>query len=167
MTAAKSRQIPAMTGTELHVWIPFAGEWLTANRSSRYRHGASDWRHATMLACRAAKLPLGITPVSLHLVFRYVGRRPPVRDRMNLYPTVKAIVDGLTPLRHSTRAGKPHTRGGYGLIPDDSDRHVAEIKWSLGPTSTGQPGVDLCVTHTPPALSLTATAQPTTKGPAK
>src|SRR5258705_1996941 len=85
------------------ITIPFAGKWLTANRSSTYRYAATDWRNSAMVACAAAKLPKGITPVKLHLVCWYETSRAPVRDRLNLSPTIKAIVDGLTPTVTSHR----------------------------------------------------------------
>lgn len=131
--------------------IPFAGQWLTANRASRYRYGARDWRHSTMVACQKARLPKGITPVRLHAICWYASPRAPVRDNQNLAPTLKAIVDGLTPTVISTRAGKPHTRGGYGLIPDDSDRHVLSTTWEIVPGT--RPRVDLFVTEVADGVS--------------
>lgn len=134
--------------TAYRVEVPFAGEWLTSNRTGRYRHGATPWRNSTMLACRAAKLPTGLTPVTIRVTAYYVGRSP-VRENQNLYPTIKAIVDGLTPLKVSHRLGKPHTRGGYGLIPDDSDTHVRDLWWRLERSATGRPYVVLSVLHVP------------------
>lgn len=131
-----------------HSWlvrIPYAGQWLTANKPASYRYGAKEWRDSANVACRAAKLPRGITPVTLHLVCWYETKRAPVRDKTNLFPTVKAIVDGLTPTVVSSRQGRPHTRGGYGLIPDDSDRHVYDTTWILMPGA--RPGVDLYITE--------------------
>lgn len=123
--------------------IPFAGEWLTANRGSRYRHGSNEWRALANIACAHARLPRGITPVRLHLVCWYHTARAPVRDRLNLAPTIKAIVDGLTPKVVSSRNGRPHTRGGYGLLPDDSDRHVLETTWTV--VLGTRPRVDLFI----------------------
>jgi hypothetical protein len=133
------------------VEVPFAGEWLTSNKAGRYRHGSTPWRHTAHMACRAAKLPTGLTPVILHLVAYYVGRAP-VRDNANLYPTIKAIVDGLTPLKVSSRHGQRHTRGGYGLIPDDSDKHIRDLSWRLERSTTERPYVVLTVLHVPPTV---------------
>lgn len=124
--------------------IPYTGRWLTANRTSSYRYGRNDWRNNTLIACKAARLPTDLHRIRLHVVAHWTGRNPPVRDRDNLRPTVKAIVDGLTPLRISTRAGKPHTRGGYGLIPDDSDKHIVATTIDLA-RSTSQPYVALTI----------------------
>jgi len=132
--------------TVYRVKVPYAGEWLTSNKTSRYQHGSKGWRDATAVACRAAKLPQGLTPVTIHALAYYTGRAP-VRDLANLYPTIKACVDGCTPLRISTRNGKRHTRGGYGLIPDDSDRHVIGLPtWELRRSDT-QPYLLLEITH--------------------
>lgn len=128
--------------TEPRRWtirIPHTGQWLTSNRTSSYRYGARDWRNNTNVACRAAKLPTDLHRVSIHAVAIWTGRNPPVRDRNNLRPTLKAIVDGLTPMRVSYRKGIPHTRGGYGLIPDDSDQYVVTEIIDLAPAQPGQP----------------------------
>lgn len=79
------------------VEIPFAGKWLTANRSSAYRYAARTWRNTVHQACIAAKLPKGITPVRLHFVCWYETRVAPVRDRLNLSPTIKACVSTACP----------------------------------------------------------------------
>lgn len=120
--------------------IPFAGEWLTSNpRSTGNRYGRSraikDWRNATSAVCHAEKLPTGLQRVRLDFEVHFTGRAP-ARDRLNLAPTIKAAVDGLTPLKVVTRKdGVRYTMGGYGLIPDDSDRHVASTDWIQVPAS--------------------------------
>lgn len=133
-----------------HVRVPFAGAWLTSNPSStgdRYRRSRTikDWRETVELVCYAEGLPKGITPVAIHADVYYAGRKP-VRDKLNLAPTIKAVVDGLTPPRSWTRDGKTYRTPGYGFLPDDSDRHVVENPtWDLLPTSTGQPYVYLTI----------------------
>lgn len=115
----------------LEVYAP--DEWLTAN-IERHRQARSRkvraWREATVAACHNARLPLGITPVNITAVVLHAGRAP-VRDRLNLAPTLKAIVDGLTPARTFKRDGKTYTTAGYGFLPDDSDRHVTGPTWEL------------------------------------
>jgi hypothetical protein len=131
------------------VYVPAAQAWLTANiERFRYRRAelVRDWREATWLACREMKLPTGITPVTIHAVCRYVGRRP-VRDNMNLAPTLKAVVDGLTPPRTTVRKGKTFRTVGYGLIPDDSDSHVRRITWELKPADARGARIELTITH--------------------
>lgn len=133
------------SGYSWRVRIPYAGQWLTSNKPASYRYGAKEWRHSTMVACHNAKLPKGVTPVKLHLICWYETSRAPVRDRLNLAPTIKAIVDGLSPTVISTRNGRRHTRGGYGLLPDDSDRHVHDTTWAIVPGL--RPFVDLYITE--------------------
>lgn len=40
--------------------------------------------------------------------------------------------------------GRRHTRGGYGFLPDDSDKHVLDTSWEVLPGV--KPGVDLYIT---------------------
>ena len=134
--------------------VPFNAAWLTANpRSTTDRYGRAEliraWREAVVWACMMARLPKGISPVRLHVVMHYIGRRP-VRDIDNLAPTVKAIVDGLTPSREFKRDGRLYHTAGYGLIPDDSDRHVLGTTKELLPTMSARPWVDLTITEVVP-----------------
>ena len=135
--------------TMYRVRVPFAGRWLTANNQRfRYKQAAyvKAWREAVVQVCRAAKLPQGITPVRITVLCYYVGRRP-VRDLENLSPTVKAIVDGLTPARSFVRKGITYPVPGYGLLPDDSDRHVLSTTKELRQAEGRQPYVLLEVEH--------------------
>lgn len=138
----------------LEIFAPDA--WLTAN-IERHRQARSRkvraWREATVAACTVAGLPKGITPVTITAVVLHAGRAP-VRDRLNLAPTLKAIVDGLTPPKTFRRDGKTYTTAGYGLLPDDSDRHVVDTTWRLERThpqiTRGAIGrVDLTITEVP------------------
>lgn len=132
--------------------IPFAGEWLTSNPSSTgNRYGRSRaikaWRETTALICRAHRLPTGITPVTIQADIYYVRRRP-VRDKLNLAPTIKAIVDGLTPPKVWTRGGRQYRTLGHGFLPDDSDKHVLATTWDLHPAQ-GLPCVELTIREAP------------------
>lgn len=112
--------------------------WLTANlpKSWRARSAlASAWRRATYQTARAAKLPTGLTRVRIEPTARFIAGRAPVRDIPNLAPTIKAAIDGLGPADWGkTAGGTPWIAPGYGLVPDDDDRHV-----ELGQTVVGQP----------------------------
>lgn len=148
---------------QLRVFLPERDGWLTANRSLHHMARSArvaDWREATVTACHRAGLPRGITPVTITAVIAYRGRRP-VRDTANLAPTMKAVIDGLTPAR-TVKVGKGiNTRvrayRGYGFLPDDSDRHLLTTPiWvlrevteadRLGPLADGF--VDLTITHHP------------------
>ena len=127
-----------------------ACEWLTSNTRLRPIQVAAEvrlWRQAVFVACQRDKMPTGITPVRIVAVAHYVGRAP-VRDRLNLAPTMKAIVDGLGPARTITRGRALIRTVGYGFLPDDSDEHVLDTKWTLERTDR-QPRVELVLTHEP------------------
>jgi len=121
--------------------IPAPCEWLTANRD-RGRFGVvrprKMWRQASYTAALAAKLPKGLDRVIFEVEARFAGP-PPVRDRDNLRPTVKAVIDGLGPARLITRNGRRYYSPGYGLIRDDSDRHVADTPLTIGPPMPARP----------------------------
>lgn len=152
---------PTTTVWTVQVWMPAGGKWLTDNPSAsgighRYARAAlvRDWRDATCGACHRGKLPRNITPVRIHAVVIYIGRRP-VRDRMNLSALIKAVVDGLTPARTVMRKTGPVHSGGYGFLPDDSDKHVLATTWDLRPATPGElkaawGRVDLTLTHESP-----------------
>lgn len=106
---------------ELVVFAPVGG-WLTANRPSSpwvIRRLRAEWRRAAFDAAAAAHLPVGLARVQIHAVARFWGRAP-VRDRDNLRPTLKAVIDGLGPPQLSSRTSAP----GWGLIPNDDDAHL-------------------------------------------
>lgn len=138
-----------MTGRTWTITIP-ATVWLTANIERNWHQRAQivrQWRDATVWACKAGKLPTGITPVRLSALVFYVGRAP-VRDRLNLAPTLKACVDALCPPKTFKRKGVTYVSPGYGLLPDDSDRHVLSTTWELTPGV--QARVELTITAVRP-----------------
>lgn len=126
-----------MTETLPREWtlrIPLPCPWLTLNiERDKYRRAGlvKKWRKAVVTVAEMLELPHGITPVRIFVRFHYTSRQAPVRDRHNLSPTIKALVDGLGPSRTFTVKGKTYTTDGYGLIPDDSDRHVLDTKWEV------------------------------------
>lgn len=88
------------------VEIPKADEWINANQRLHWAPKAKRtkaWRQAAVIVARSAGLPkhLGRVHVTAE-VWKSSNRR---YDPHNLYPTVKAIIDGLVD---------------YGLIVDDS-----------------------------------------------
>lgn len=131
-----------MSGREWTVTIVAPCTWLTANDR---RHWAAQgklvkqWRLASCLAARWAHLPTGLERVRIDAVAHFRGRAP-VRDRDNLRPTLKAVVDGLGPARESKKGSTP----GYGLVADDDDRHIdgpyLEIGAKLAPMPFGSLG---------------------------
>lgn len=115
--------------TESRVWkltISAPCPWLTAN-DTRPRFAQSElikrWRVAGFTAARFARLPTGLAKVRIDVVARFRGRAP-VRDRDNLRPTLKAVIDGLGPPRQFKRKNVMHVAVGHGLMPDDDDKHL-------------------------------------------
>ena len=114
-------------------------EWILANRNSAHNRFTRSkltrqWRKAVVDCCREGDLPHGDTRLDLikvAAVARFAGRAP-VRDSENLRPTLKACVDGLTPSRLYRREGSETRVPGWGLIPDDNDRHLAAADIRLG-----------------------------------
>jgi hypothetical protein len=115
-------------------------EWITSNKINgswdRYKTArlTKAWRSASRSACANGALPHGLRRldmIRIVAVARFRGRAP-VRDRNNLEPTLKAVVDGLTPERTIHRKGRTIDVPGWGLIPDDSDKHVESARISIG-----------------------------------
>jgi hypothetical protein len=70
---------------------------------------------------------------------------PRVRDEDNLWPTLKAVVDALTPQRAVPIAAKNGKRGrvavhvGAGIIPDDTSQYVARRSPHIEPPDPADP----------------------------
>jgi len=133
MTQPLFHIVPAAptAGREWTFVIPAPCEWITANKITgtynRYVRAklTRPWRKASCDAAEREDLPTGLDCVRIDAIARYHTSHPPVRDRDNLRPTLKAVIDGLGPAKTSVRKGKTHRYPGYGLIPDDNDRHLA------------------------------------------
>ena len=99
--------------------LPYTSPPLHANQ--RWRHWAQEAavkrsvRRDAHLLARSGKLPRGCQFATITLHWAPTLRRE--RDAHNLYPLVKALIDGLT------RGTKKSP--GYGLTPDDSTRYVS------------------------------------------
>jgi hypothetical protein len=109
-------------------------EWLTANIDrDKYKRASlvKRIRAAVVKACEIEGLPKAVGPVTIHGIIHYTSKASPVRDRLNLAPTIKALVDGMTPAKTYTRDGKTHHVPGYGFLADDSDKHVLDTTWEL------------------------------------
>jgi crossover junction endodeoxyribonuclease RusA len=89
--------------------IPAPALWLSANdrrRSIAQASKVTAWRDAGHQYARAVGLPRGLEHVHITATVRHTASR---YDAGNLYPTAKAVVDGLVD---------------YGLVPDDDNKHV-------------------------------------------
>ena len=119
------------------VTIPAPCRWMTSNRGNSrsvggrlaIAHLTRQWRFGAYSAAGLAQLPTGLTYVRMDFEARFRGPAP-VRDRMNLYPTIKAAIDGFGPGRVTART--PYAVG-WGLIPDDDDKHLQMGDLRIGP----------------------------------
>jgi crossover junction endodeoxyribonuclease RusA len=87
---------------------------------------------------RKAGLPKGVAYAVITLHYRPRDNRR--RDSVNLAPTYKAVVDGLTPQKVvKTKTGfKVHA--GYGFVNDDSTREVSTPEPVIHQSERGMPG---------------------------
>lgn len=90
--------------------IPAPAKWLNSNDRLHWSPRAKltrSWRQAAHVYARQARLPKGLGRVRIDAqVHKTTGNS---FDAMNLYPTLKAVVDGLVD---------------YGLVVDDNNDHV-------------------------------------------
>ncbi|MGY4098067.1 hypothetical protein ACW2Q0_00645 [Nocardia sp. R16R-3T] len=106
-------------------------------RMAKSRKIAQIRRDVVTLA-RKARLPKGIAYAVITLHYRPRDNRP--RDSVNLAPTLKAVVDGLTPQKAVTTKRGFNVHPGYGFVPDDSTRHVSTPESVIHPAERGRPG---------------------------
>jgi hypothetical protein len=120
---------------QVRITVPVAVHgWLTSN--NRKEHMAQGrrvkaYRRAAADAGRRAGLPMEVSGVSLHFDCYYVTAAPPVRDHLNMEPTIKALTDGLGPEQGFLRQGRSMWNPGCGFLIDDSDKHVLAQTWDL------------------------------------
>jgi len=111
MTITAARPMSELHHHSPHiVRIPAPAPWINSNQRQDLRAQTSTrraWRDAGRIHAMSARLPKGITAVRVIATCHPVTNRR--RDVGNLYPTAKAVVDGLVD---------------YGLIVDDDDRHL-------------------------------------------
>lgn len=107
--------------TETQTWqivIPAPAPWLNANQRVDLRRQTPHrraWRDAGRVYAMAAKLPK-LQRAHLLAELRFADSRN--RDVHNLYPSIKALVDGLID---------------YGLLPDDSHQYLVGPDLRYGP----------------------------------
>jgi crossover junction endodeoxyribonuclease RusA len=127
------------------VRLPWARSPLSANhRMNRWDRAVTvrQVRETAKMLYLAARIPpLQRVEVELH----WVPARGGHRDEDNLWPTLKAVVDALTPQRAVRVAPKNGRRGrivvhvGAGIIPDDTCQYVARRSPHIDPPDPGDP----------------------------
>lgn len=107
-----------MTGTqELAIKIP-ENEWISANGRMHWKERASRTkrlrRRGYFEARRNGLLPMRKAVLTAHVQYATSGRADPA----NAYPTVKALVDGLTD---------------FGVLTDDDSKHLPAMTFKRDP----------------------------------
>ncbi|HWB35564.1 MAG TPA: hypothetical protein VHA75_06015 [Rugosimonospora sp.] len=98
-----------MSSRSWTVVIPAPAPFLNANHRHDRRGRAAvvrAWRDAANVHARAARVPL-LGRAHITITIRFADKRR--RDVHNLYPTAKALVDGVVDA---------------GVLPDDSDQYL-------------------------------------------
>ena len=107
-----------MTGTQELVIKIHANEWISANDRMHWRERASRTkrlrRKAYFEARRNGLLPMRRVFLTAHVQYATNGRADPA----NAYPTVKALVDGLTD---------------FGVLTDDDSKHLPAMTFKRAP----------------------------------
>jgi hypothetical protein len=114
-----------MTAREWSFELEPPAAFVTAN-DRRDRRGDSArpaWRARAAVEAHRLKLPKGLQRVRIDIVIAPEHRR---RDKEAYRPTCKAIVDGLGPpfVRRPSGKSRGAAAPGYGLMPNDSDKHL-------------------------------------------
>ena len=105
-------------GTQtLTIQVP-ANEWISANDRMHWRERANRTkrlrRRGYFEAHRNGLLPMRRAFVTVHVQYATNGRADPA----NAYPTVKALVDGLTD---------------FGVLTDDDSKHLPAMTFKRAP----------------------------------
>lgn len=95
-------------------------------------------REDVVTLARIARLPKGVRSATITLHYR--PRDNNRRDSINLAPTVKACVDGLTPQKIVKTKTGFNVHAGYGFIVDDSTQFASTPEAVIHPAERGQPG---------------------------
>nr|DAH25724.1 MAG TPA: crossover junction endodeoxyribonuclease [Caudoviricetes sp.] len=107
-----------MTGTQELVIKIHANEWISANDRMHWRERASRTKRLRRKAYFAARqnwlFPMRRVFLIAHVQYATNGRADPA----NAYPTVKALVDGLTD---------------FGVLTDDDSKHLPAMTFKRAP----------------------------------
>lgn len=125
--------------------LPWSAPPLSMNDSGATRGAMfakarkiTEIRRTVVTLAIATKLPKGVDRATITLHYRPRDNKP--RDSVNLAPTLKAAVDGLTPQKIVTTKRGFNVHPGYGFVVDDSTRHVSTPEPIIHPAERGLPG---------------------------
>jgi hypothetical protein len=115
--------------TEARTWVlrfPAPAKMFTENTTEHWRVTSAavrEWRAASFTYAQQAKLPKGLVRVRIDVALHFTDARD--RDALNLHKyVVKPIVDGLSKARTVKTKTGVRVEPGFGLIADDSPRHL-------------------------------------------
>ncbi|MFI5542033.1 hypothetical protein ACIA5H_37290, partial [Nocardia sp. NPDC051900] len=138
-------QEASASGGQTIIGLPWSRPPLSMNdngatRGARFARARkiADIRRDMVTLARKAGLPKGVRYATITLHYRPRDNTP--RDTVNLAPTVKALVDGLTPQKVVPTKRGFNVHAGYGFVPDDSTRHVSTPESVIHRAERGKPG---------------------------
>jgi hypothetical protein len=128
--------------TSTRTWtllIPAPAPLWSSNDSHRRGPRATSanrvlWRKAAYESAQKARLPKALTRVRFAITFHFQDRLH--RDALNYAETAKPVVDAFGPpfLQAPTpRAPRGKSAPGWGLIPDDTPKHLESTALAIGP----------------------------------
>lgn len=117
------------TTTDTRTWtltISAPTRMYSVNANVHWRRLAEArkaWRETTFVLAQQARLPKRLDKVRIDITLHFTDRRP--RDTANFHPTVgKPITDAFGAQRVVNGKSGVRVEVGYGLIPDDTPRHL-------------------------------------------
>ena len=125
----------------LHLGRP---QTSNAERQAHYHASAKvrkAWNEAALQMCRVTKAPKNLDCIGI--IIQPIYDKGPLPDTDAIGPTVKGIIDGIV-------TGKPNKKSapGYGVVPDDSGKHVAYVCLMAPIVIKGsKPGVRVTITN--------------------
>lgn len=128
--------------TEPRTWyllIPAPAPLWSTNDSHRHGPRATSasrvaWRKAGYDAAMIARLPKGLQRVRFAVTFHFQDRIH--RDALNYSETAKPVIDSWGPpffQKPTKKAPKGKSAPGWGLIPDDTPKHLESTALAIGP----------------------------------
>lgn len=136
--------------------------WLSQNRPAtsaregiRHSKVRKAWRLASFNACQRVPTGLGRIHVTVELRFPDKIRRDPP----NFEPTIKPVIDALSPMSHyviqkGKRKGERVELVGRGVIPDDNPKFLARGETIIGePLGRTNPIKGIVILHILPLSS--------------